>query len=515
MLRSYTASAAGGRVVLRREVLSELGIGQNAVLYGAFCPPEGTAILSPIPPDYWDRAHKIIVHCKQTPGSLAAVAAAVAELDIGVVASWASNESASSHLSCTFVVVIDPGLLKSLGGQDGLHSSLRKTLKSRLSDLPQFLGEAGALSQIRITPLAFLSAYHRQLAEAEWHRVHVEGHSLDLDKTTDHLMNRRGRATLWQTLLNACQCQSVSACILSCDTEEALLRVAPIMSTARLCQIELRLTVTSDDGEFPGYWQSALDAIAAQGCPVYIAQNLLISKTREPPSEKARFSFTVDVRDNADAGRSLQELRKEWTARFEKRFAKLAQKRTDRCELDEVRISRPHGVGVPCFLATNAKRGGIEARVAVAICKLLEGHGFKPVSVEIAANKAGLREEVCSLVKACHFMVVLHCPERKLVKPDRSYGVSQWVAFEEGLMQAHGGHVLTLLFENVSPPDYSDRVWVQFPHLETDAEGLDARTIDEISARLMKWETPMMRYESSIIDEEITDRDLVAYYGNE
>ncbi len=105
MLRSYLTSVARGSVILRKEILEQIGIGPNGYLYAALHPVERAAILSPIPPDQWGNAYKIIIHTKHKPGCVANATRAIREAGFNTVSSWVSCESHFGHACCTSIVL--------------------------------------------------------------------------------------------------------------------------------------------------------------------------------------------------------------------------------------------------------------------------------------------------------------------------------------------------------------------------------------------------------------------------
>ena len=512
MLRSYLAFAAGGNVVLRQSVLNQLGMGTTGVLYGGVCPIERTAILSPIPPAYWNSAYKIIIHSRETPGSLAAAAKGIASLGIGTVLAWASNESTQGHLSCTFITVIARELLERLNGIEGILAQLSQTVTERVSDLPAFRGPR--LKAIRITPLSVLSAYGEQLDGCLWHRAALADHSLRLGAT--ELLKVGPEVTLWQQVLEASNCTLSSTCIVSPDTEEGLLRVSPVPQSADLAKLGFRLGISSQRGLFTGYWQHALASIAKRSYSVYVANNLIVAKTENPPTEDAEFEFIVDrSASSEDLGVPLIQLREIWEARLVELFQTFAAERGDEATVADVSVSRPRGVGIPCFISTNARAGeGMWSRTAAEICHILQGHGFRPVTIDIASGAKDLRSQVRELVQACQFMVILHCPSRRVRLKRGPYISSEWVSFEEGVMAAGSGEIIRLRFENVRTPPYArDLVDVSIPR-----DGLHDQAKRELALRLEAWKEKIPRIYGTTgegtddIPEEILNRDCYEYF---
>ena len=532
MLRSYFAFASHGRVVLKREVLGQLGIGPDGVLYGALCPDEQAAILSPIPPRFWGNALKIVVLTKHPPGSLAAVAKAIAELRLDTISSWASNASFSGHLCSTAIVVADPGALKRLGGEDGIVKELTGNLRATLSDLHVL--EEGAVLKVTVSPLAILAAYGQSLARAQYHRVPVNQHSMNLEfvdseqsenPSPTHLGSRpspgdarltdRSSLTLWGSLLRAGNLSLCGACILTPDTEEALLRVTPVSEQSHLCRLQFSLTIGSNDETFSGYWQAALDEISKQEYSIFAAHNLIIDKVEDPPSEEAHFNFILDFSGTNDVGYDLSSLQGIWNDRLKAAFKDVASPRGDTVGLSKLLVEPPRGVGASCFVSTNAKSGA-GARAAAELCKLLEGYGFRPVNVDRSLPKTALREQVLKLVKACRFMVVLYCPEKKLEGPSGRCRISDWVFFEESIMEAIGGQIYRFRFPSVDPPVTSPG----FKETVLSEGGFDDSSIRSIRDDLENWQRlaaigrlfDSERDNDGLLTSEEYGLDLVAYY---
>ncbi len=503
MLRSYICQAMKGDVILRREVLSQLGVGSDGLLYGALNAQEGTAILSPIPPAYWDKAFKIIVHTREVAGSAADAADRIAELGLSTISSWASNESSKGHLCCTFIVVGDDQTMLTLGGPEGITTALRNKVHASLSDLPVY--HSGGLAAVRVTPLSILAEYRTQIGDDDFYDIPISHHRLKMDQ-------RLVGKSLWSILAQTSSPQGASACILTPDTEEAVLRVSVISESARLFRMVFRLFIRSGHASFAGYWQHALGLIAANHCSVYVAHNLLISKSEDDSTETAEFHFVIDRRRSKDLRFSFMDLTKVWEERLTRSYQEFAASRGDVAEAHDVRISRTRGAGIPCFFASNAKpRDGVGAAAAAELCQLLEGHGFKPISVNLAEGGKPLRAQVAERVRACRFMVVLYCPEERLRRPDGKFGVSEWVIFEEGVMEACGGDIMRLKFESVAEaacnPGYLG--------MNLSADGVDHALRERVSSLLKQWHVAWGNQEDgrlSGIDENWLDIDLVNYY---
>lgn len=511
MLRSYVAFAARGDVVLRQEIISQLGIGPNGLLYGVLHPPETALVLSQIPPACWQHALKIIIHTHSRPGSLAAAARAIAQAECDTISSWASTESFYGHLCSTSIVVPLNATACRFETPAALEGELMDSLKDHLSDLPTF--GATSLRPVRVTPLSILSTYGRELAAADYQIVEISQHSLRLGAS--RALDSKPSPTLWEQLLQASDSQEVSACILTPDTEEAFLRVCAIPENARLTRISYRMRIDADKSSFAGYWQRALQTLRDHKHSVFVANNLLISKRDEPRTEEAEFHFLTDRRNSSDTGLSLHDLRAAWHDRFRDALGALARERQGLLE-GETRVTRPRGVGVPCFIATNAKPGdGVGAHAAYELCRTLEGHGFKPVNVDIAAGGEGLQEQVKELIAACRFMVVLHCPEGKHLRESEGLcGLSDWVIFEEVAMLQKGGELIRYRFANVRGASFN-RGYLEKQIPET---GITPSIIEDFAERIERWMRLMYDLRSdnvhaADIPGKHLERDLVSYYG--
>jgi len=508
VLRSYVAFSAGGKVVLRQEVLDQLDLGPDGVLYGALCPVEKTVILSPIPPRYWESAFKVVVHTKHLPGSLALAAECLAQMGFDTVAAWASTESSSGHLCCTFILVANEERIPQLGGSEHIRETLAEAVSERLSDLPVF-GEQG-LMPVSVSPLAVLAAYGRQLKGALFCRVEVQGYCLRLD-----CPDAAEEATsLWSQLLVANDSLGASTCVISSDNEEALLRVTALTNTAMISHLSFRVVIESNRDSFAGYWQHALDKLAERKYSVFVAHNLLVSKNEDPPSEEAEYRFLVDRTLSTDAGQPLKRLEKNWKDRLVSSYGILAGSKGDRISIERVTLRTPRGVGVPCFFSSNAKPGkGLPAEAAVEICHMLQAHGFRPVSVDVAKGGEGLRGQIRDMVNACRFMVVMNCPDEGVLRSPNRFGVSEWVTFEEGIMEASQGEILRLRFEDVIVPSYSrGYVEVVIPR-----SGLDDPTREIIGRRLERWqsEIPALYAGQSHLPEippDALESDLASFF---
>jgi hypothetical protein len=512
MLRSYVSFASRGEVVLRREIAGQLGVGPEGVLYGALCPAETSLVLSQLPPPFWFNAMKVIVHTHSRPGSMATVADAIAKLELSTISSWASTESLEGHLCFTSIVV--PSRPEVQISADAISSRLSCQLGSATSDLAHFTN--GELQLIRVTPLAILRAYANAMKESDYHRIEIAHHSLRLGASRSTHTNE-GMCTLWEKLLTASEIPTASACILTPDTEESLLRICAVSENARLARIAFRVSIEADGPtSFAGYWTAALEELKAYKHSVFIAHNLLLAKTDAPHSETAEFHFVTDRRLSPDKGVPPADLGPIWEKRFLARLQSLACERGHTISGAHARVTRPRGVGVPCFVASNAKPGsGVGATTAVWVCRTLEGHGFKPVNIHVASGAPGLQQQVLDLVGACRFMIVLHCPEERLEDAATGlHGISDWVQFEEALMSRQGGEIIRMRFSNVRSPAYTPN----YIMCEIPESGMEDRHKEEFVERLEQWFALMYeQYSENVyaadIPAKILDRDLVAYYG--
>jgi hypothetical protein len=507
MLKSFIAEVVKGQIILKKEILGHLGIGSNGRMYGALNTQEKSVVLSPIPPKYWENAYKIIVHTSNQPGSYAAAANAIAKLKLNTISSWASTESKEGHLCTTSIVVGDNKNLSKIGSEVMISDKIKDLMRDKLSDLNTFNSN---LFSIRVTPLSILSAYRKELGNAKFHSIEIDDNYLLLNQKQKNNIN-----SLWHELLAAGGISRSSTCILSPDTEEAFLRVIVVPESARLYHLSFLLSIKSSNKSFEGYWQNALNLIAQHEYSIYMAHNLLTKKSEKPAVEESEFHFVLDCCLNNDIKLSQDELRKEWQLRFEKSFHKLAKSRHGQVKVLKLRLSQPKGIGVPCFFATNAKaEDAVNSKTALKICKILEGHGFKPVNVDIAKGSEVLAPQVISLVETCRFMVVLNCPEERLKISNDLYRVSEWVLFEEALMTAQKGEIIRLRFENVIPPS-SRKGYVEAVLLNS---GFTYDVEQDFINRLERWTKTRYRIDDDNINaveipDDILDRDLAAYFG--
>ncbi len=512
MLKSYVSFAARGDVVLQREIMTQLGIGPNGILYGALSPSENCLILSPIPPTYWKKALKIIIHTYHLPGSLAVAASAVAGLGMDTISSWASSESSEGHACFTSIVIFNPAeeLPKDLSI---IASKLTKAIGDSISDLPIF--SESKLLKVRVTPLSFLDTYGSELKDANFHKVAVEDHSLRLGKSKP--LEGSNEYTLWQQILTANQGSLASSCILTPDTEEAFLRISIVKESARLIRLAFRVKIQNDNSSFAGYWKEALEIVKGYNYNVFTAHNLLISKEESPSSEEAEFHFITDRWNSSDKGIPFSDLQKIWLHRIESRLVEFAKKRKATLGIEGMKVTRPKGVGVPCFFACNAKyKDGVGAEAAVHLCRLLEGHGFKPVNIDLASGGVGLQEQVRKLVLSCSFMIVLHCPEEKLKDPNSDeYTPSDWVIFEESVMLGAAGKIIRLRFEKVRSPSFT----AGYVETTIPMTGITDHILEDFTDRLDRWVALMYEFNNenvfsqNVIEDKDLERDLVVYYG--
>ncbi|HNL39064.1 MAG: hypothetical protein U0U46_12125 [Saprospiraceae bacterium] len=513
MLRSYISFAARGDVVLQQEIMGHLGIGANGVLYGALSPSENSLVLSQIPPKYWHRALKIIIHTHHVPGSLAAAAQAIASLEFDTISSWSSTESSEGHSCFTSIVVYDSEKYPNLDCSD-IEAAITNLLPKELSKLEIF--DKNILRKVRVTPLSFLNAYSDDLSTAEFQRVQVVDHSLQLGKS--RCLGRRKFPSLWQQLLTANQNPNASSCILTPDTEEAFLRISLVEERARLVRLGFRVHIHSDQSSFAGYWKEALDVLKESKYNVFVAHNLLVSKNDEQNREEAEFHFIVDRRNGQDTGLPLDDLKEHIKSRLDSRLKSFARERGAEIDIKGLKVTYPRGVGVPCFFACNAKqRDGLGAEAAVRLCRVLEGHGFKPVNIDIAAGGEGLQEQVKKLMSSCQFMVVLQCPDENLKSnKEGEYFPAPWVLFEEALMLGQKGEIYRYRFDQVMKPNF----WHGFTETIIPREGFQDKDplLQDFNEKLDRWSRNMSKLNSSNldappIDDKILERDLVTYYG--
>jgi hypothetical protein len=519
VLRSYVAYAARGQVILKKEILVQLGIGPNGILYGAFFPEECSLILSPIPPCHWQNALKVIVHTPYLPGSLAEVAKAIAQLGLNTISGWASTESSFGHLAATSIVVPDDCIVGGSLSPQIIEQKLNAALEHKLTNLPQF---DRRLSSIRVTPLAILAAYGAILTEkkAEFIATRVDQHTLCL---TDAYTQSRSqpRPSLWSRLVEAADAGDTSACILTPDTEEAFLRVVAVSQKTRLIALSFPITIRSSDESFIGYWDHAVNLISERNLSIFSAHNLIIRKSEEPPIEEAEFHFLLDRSRSRDSSDTLDVIARVLTKEFRGSFEEKGNQQGDEVTIGDVRVHRPRGVGVLCFFASNADRGDIQGlKVAIQLCRILEGLGFRPVNVDLAQGGDFLIREVKDLLRWCRFMVVLHCCPEKLKFASGEVGLSPWVLFEEWTMMRKQGRsndvsIIRLRFDGVveSGPDRG-LVDIIIP-----SEGMPVDEVDNFVKRVEYWaRQAAILDEGSMVAPEIPDkvwnRDLLSYYEN-
>jgi hypothetical protein len=508
MLRSFLAPASNGQIILRREILSHLGITANGILYGALYPEERTFICSPIPFSSWVNAYKVIIHTEHMFGSLAKAANAVSSLNMNIISSWASTESHKGHLCSTSIVIIDEKSLQKNGGLPGQTKKLIKLLDDRRTQLHIF--NEDRLLSVRLSPLSILHAYYEELRETEPLIVEISNHTLRFNSTVNN-----PKKSPWRMLLQATGIANSSTCILTTDTEEAFLRITVVPESARLLSLSFQLLVQSATHSFAGYWTNALNLLAQHKYSIYIAHNLLIKKSDNTlPSEEAEFRFIVDNGESGDITTPIGELQDQWFNRLNSSFELFAKKSSDLKKITTLRLSRPNGIGVLCFFATNAKpRSGVSSDTAIQLCRKLEGCGFKPVNVDFARGNINLADQVVKLVESCRFMVILDCPEERLKVNENEYRVSEWVLFEEVLMSANRHEILRVRFNNVKSPVYRQG----FTEVVIPETGITDDQLEDFGERILRW-TPLMwlldadNVNSSDIPVEILAKDLVSYY---
>lgn len=371
------------------------------------------------------------------------------------------------------------------------------------------------LSPIRITPLSILKTYKKVLSTREiqnFQKIKISKYSLCLNENN-------APHSLWKQLLNYIQCKDAATCILTPDTEEAFVRISAIPKTSNLCRLSFTISIESHKEAFAGYWMKILEIIANENYNVFSGHNLMIEKTQDPHIEKAEFSFLLDKGDASDIG-SFSEIKVSWENRLNKILKEFSLERGDQVSISKLVFNRPRGVGIPCFFSCNAKsNNGIGSKVAAEICRRLEGEGFRPVNIDVSNGKDVLRTQVQTLMKACYLMIILNCPEDKLKRVDGQYGISDWVAFEEGLMAAQGGTIMRFRFANVAQPWHTVGHPPEFIINENPNDIEIEEMCNQLSIRLKRW---MLNWRNSDQDEHFNiqnlpdedfGRDLVAHYG--
>lgn len=319
MLHSYECQVAGGHITLTRQILDQLGIGPDGVLYGAFHQHECSLIVSPIPPESWDKAFKVIVHTAHRPGSFAtAIKAISARDDLDITSSWASSESLHGHLSTTSTVALSPKG-DDVGVSDSDPRELADTIKENilrqlsdagseiaLSDLDKYGHDYGnqGLDRVLVTHLKPLAVYHNQLkviTQERFYRFNVKGYLLNLTKAAAIDYNghdlsenenpdtqnascsssseRTDREELWRRLQKASDAHNTRLCLVTPHPGEAFMRINLMPSHSRLCRILFEISILSRDKQFGGYWREALEVLKDLNCSVYRAENLIVEKT--------------------------------------------------------------------------------------------------------------------------------------------------------------------------------------------------------------------------------------------
>jgi len=337
-----------------------------------------------------------------------------------------------------------------------------------------------------------------------------------LENNSQHKKEEKSNS-LWSKLVQSTDGESISACILTPDTEEAFLRICAISEKSKLCRISFHLSIINKKKttSFTGYWQVAIALLAKYKYSIYLAHNLLIDKREKPDQEEAEFHFIVDRGKSNDKGERLEDLSMIWKNRLSDEFNSFGKSKGALTTIKQIRVTRPKGVGAPCFFASNAKPGdGIGSKTAEELCRMLEGHGFIPVNIDVAEGGRSLRDQVRDLINFCHFMVVLHSPEDKLIRKDGSYGISDWVAFEEGVMSSQYGEIIRIRFYKISEPSFEKG----FIERIIPDSGLEDSDREDFKKRLKKWETMIFDMQNENISakeipSQYLDRDLVQYYG--
>lgn len=439
MRNAYLLRSLSGRLALSKEILEQLNLDRNCVLYGVPEVPNEdedvtSVVLSTLPVQSWTGAYKLIICTAGSHGQIHKAAQVLSRHQINVLSMWAAAFSQSGETCITAIVEFPHSPEVQSVDEHVLERKLEHDLEGAacLSRSPMFEG-VGALKRVRLTRLCVLGKLATLYGARQHERVEVRDWTVDLQE-----VKALSAVLGWQ-----------SRVLVNTDTEERYVRLIVVPEEKDCATIAFQVNISSPGGSFSGYTEKAVGVLAEQRINIYAARTLVTSKSQAEvspavPMEVASFSFVCDVRryrKMLSNDRATVDLR----ARIHDDMSKHAAQHGS--IIDGVQSSftlSPIGGDLPfVFLATNAKPGMPKKYIdmTLRVIRILQSKRLQPVNVDMAI-KDSLRLEITRLIDLCPMLVSLHLPEEsnRLVTQagEAAYAPSDWTTFEEAYAVAKG-----------------------------------------------------------------------------
>lgn len=533
---SYVVPVTGTKVTVVRDVLAELGLRNGCLLYALPLVDNPTIILSPIPPQIWNRAAKLTIYLSQELGSISKAAKIASNLGINLFASWASPTTDKGDGIWTSVVEV-PIETSDEKEINSFTTQIEKNLENEGGILCN-LDELQNLQLVRLVPLKVLSNIreHININYTNSYQSCVENNLIDLNE-----FKNNNKECLYNFIRERWFRGEPPPryAIITPDTEERYSRLTFLPQKARMLEISLKIKIESEQEIFKGYFGAVLDSLQFQKLNIFTADNFMLKKidhinnevAKKKSSETAHFSFIVDA-SKAYLPIDGEKLKKDLFQKVSNDLLEHAKKESTDEKISNVAILKNSfqvkaldSLFAKCFLATNARKND-PCFFACRLIAMLRSLKLEPINVESTLNKR-IREDVEMLLPSCPIVVSLHLPmdENKLGKDKKreigkshEYCPSDWVLFEESYALALGAKVFRMRHEKVRKPKFSSD---EFEYIFSD-ESSFAEKLEKIGYDIRRYQATknyldiLKRCEEKIIsfdDHTLFERELDAAYG--
>ena len=457
--RPYYSRIRNGRIDLGAALLRDLYVIDGSTLYAAEVRNGDNSewILSPVPPDLWEKAYKLKVNLSGKEGTLAAASEKLAELGVNIFTSTVTPVSAEGETSWTSVVELPTGM-----NSEEVELDLREFLDGikGLSSKPEF---REGLELIELTPLRAL----RRLASVVYGRKYtgvISEYSLPLAEFKDPDNNPMARAI--NNYLSSFPSNVPPFCLLSTDSAEKYARLTFPSWRTKLFDFEMLVRISSADRDFRGVFGAVVKALGDTGINIYSCENHMVEKRENSEVETARFSFSADLSRYG----GLDEHRREAT---ESKLFDLISGCSPAPGSKKVlfprnrfRVAQREVFRARCFIATNAVPGDeMHDAYVRELLRILRTHDVDGLNVDI--TKSGtVRKDAELVLRSCPFLISLHLPspscrvaegakDSGLGETANDYAPSDWVMFEESYMAALDRKVYRFVHSSVRMPRYA------------------------------------------------------------
>ncbi|MEL7059526.1 MAG: hypothetical protein AAGN46_05820 [Acidobacteriota bacterium] len=464
-----------GVVALSHSIAEQMNIEENSVLYAQTLPREHSCVVSPVPIDRWPYAHRLVVYTSGGSGRLAAVTRMLSMLGINVLTASAAAISTDAQLCVTAIVEIRDA------NCDDLVADLQQMLSEVSIDNTPVLLQSGLFSQggispVELKPLAVLHSIFQKFGNRPRYELHLDNWTIDLRVSS--IAGDGG--SLLRGLEPPGSRVPTKYALITPDTEDKYFRLSLVDPHAILRRISFPIKIESPERCFAGYFQAAIETLAAQKFNLFDARDLLVRKTLDQdsvPSEQKNFVFLADVSESPLAGASNPRpeiLRHNLVGPFRDTIEghRLHTDEEARVIIDwsnDLEVGTMRELLPLCFLATNAsEQDPVHVRWARRVFATLLHLGFRPVQVDIALSESIL-SEARDLIDICPILVSLHVPSEKNRLADGTYAPSDWVLFEESCMLEQRRKIFPFRQASVRQPNFRRQIY-EFPF--EDDEGL-------------------------------------------